>query len=310
MSASNETVQEPVKPSPLPKRQWDEISVDFCGPMPSGEYFMVVISDYCRYPVVEKLNSVSAQAVIPLLERIFGLFSIPNVVKTDNGSPFNSHTFSEFADQLGFKHRKITPLHPKANGTAEAFMKPLVKCMKTALASGQNYKSELNKFLMNYRSTPHPSTGVSPFELMFNRKMKTKIPQFPVPPSRSRKYVNERDTKVKQKNKYYADKRNKAKASALRPGDKVLVKQQVRNKLDTPFSPVPGSVVSRKGSMVTVRYKDRILTRDASHLKPVLALPPSHDDIVRQEIAVHQPVQQPLRRSSRERKPPRKYDND
>ncbi|KAH3821374.1 hypothetical protein DPMN_123138 [Dreissena polymorpha] len=109
-----------------------------------------------------------------------------------------------------------------------------------------------------------------------------------------------------QKNKYYADKRNKAKASALRPGDKVLVKQQGRNKLDTPFSPVPGSVVSRKGSMVTVRHKDR--TRDASHLKPVLALPPPHDDIVRQDIAVHQPEQQPLRRSSRERKPPRKYD--
>ncbi|KAH3772476.1 hypothetical protein DPMN_173816 [Dreissena polymorpha] len=62
--------------------------------------------------------------------------------------------------------------------------------------------------------------------------------------------------------------------------------------------------------MVTVRHKDRILTRDASHLKPVLALPPSYDDIVRQEIAAHQPVQQPLKRSSRERKPPRKYDND
>ncbi|KAH3844853.1 hypothetical protein DPMN_087119 [Dreissena polymorpha] len=60
--------------------------------------------------------------------------------------------------------------------------------------------------------------------------------------------------------------------------------------------------------MVTVRHKDRILTRDASHLKPVLASPPSHDDFVRQEIAVHQPEQQPLRRSSRERKLPRKYD--
>ena len=310
MSASNETVHEPIKPSPLPKRQWDCISVDFCGPMPSGEYFMVVICDYCRYPVVEKLNSVSAQAVIPLLERIFALFAIPNVVKTDNGSPFNSHTFAEFADQLGFKHRKITPLHPASNGTAEAFMKPLVKCMKTAAASGQNYKSELSKFLLNYRSTPHPSTGISPFELMFNRKMKTKIPQFSVPPSRNRNYVKERDAKVKQKNKQYADKRNKARTSTLRPGDKVLVKQQVRNKLDTPFSPVPGSVVSRKGSMVTVRHKDRTLTRDASHFKPVLDLPPSQDDNVRQEIAVQQPVQQPRRRSNREKKPPRKYGND
>jgi len=308
MSASTETMQEPVKPSPLPKRgQWDEISVDFCGPMPSGEYFMVVICDYCRYPVVEKLNSVSAQAVIPLLERIFGLFGIPNVVRSDNGSPFNSHIFADFAAQLGFKHRKITPLHPRANGTAEAFMKPLVKCMKTASASGQNYKSELTKFLLNYRSTPHPSTGVSPFELMFDRKMKTKIPRFSVPPSHYRKYVKQRDAKTKQKNKQYADSRNKAKPSTLRPGDKVLVKQQVRNKLDTPFSPIPGNVVSRKGSMITVRHKDRTLTRDASHFKPVLDLPPSRaDNVDLQETA----VKQPLRRSVRERKPPRKYDND
>ncbi|KAH3857520.1 hypothetical protein DPMN_100129 [Dreissena polymorpha] len=116
--------------------------------------------------------------------------------------------------------------------------------------------------------------------------------------------------KSTRKNKYYAHKRKKAKASALRQGDKVLVKQQVRNKLETPFSPVPGNVVSRKGSIGTVRHKDRILTRDASHLKPVLALPPSHDDIACQEIDVHQPVQLPLRRSSRERKPPRKYDNE
>ncbi|KAH3754495.1 hypothetical protein DPMN_189170 [Dreissena polymorpha] len=110
--------------------------------------------------------------------------------------------------------------------------------------------------------------------------MKTNLPQFSLPPSRKRKYVKERDTKVKQKNKYYADKRNKAKASALRPGDKVLVKQQMRIKLVHRFRQFP-EVVSRKlkGSMVTVRHKDRTLTRDASHFKPVLALPLSHDDL-------------------------------
>ena len=35
---------------------------------------------------------------------------------------------------------------------------------------------ELSKFLMAYRSTPHVSTGASPYFLMFGREMRTKLP--------------------------------------------------------------------------------------------------------------------------------------
>ncbi|XP_053403127.1 uncharacterized protein K02A2.6-like [Mercenaria mercenaria] len=300
MSASPSTTQEPIKPSPLPKQPWDEVSVDFCGPFPSGEYFMVVICDYSRYPVVEKLHSLSAQTVIPHLEKLFSLFSIPSVVKTDNGSPFNSQIFSDFADRFGFKHRKITPLHPMANGTAEAFMKPLVKTMKTASASGKNFKTEISSFLMNYRSTPHPSTGLSPYELMFNRKMKTKLPQFSV--FRKDKYVRERDTKAKMKNKRYADIRRKTKYSTIKPGDKVLVKQNIRNKLDTPFSSSVGKVIPRKGSMVTVQHNDRTITRDISHFKPVNSF---NDSDQRKSSSDADGTS--LRKSGRKRRPPRRF---
>ncbi|XP_018096942.2 vomeronasal type-2 receptor 116 [Xenopus laevis] len=44
------------------------------------------------------------------------------IIKTDNGPTFNGHTFQQFAGYLGFKHRKITPLLPKANGIVEIFM--------------------------------------------------------------------------------------------------------------------------------------------------------------------------------------------
>ena len=267
MSASPQTTPEPIKPSPLPKKPWDEISIDFCGPFPTGEYFMVLICDYSRYPLVEKLRSLNAQNVISHLERIFGMFSIPNVVKSDNGAPFNSSEFAQFADSIGFKHRKITPLAPQANGTVEAFMKPLVKTMKTATASGKNFKSTLTVFLMNYRSTPHPSTGLSPFEIMFNRKMKTKLPTYSTPIKDTS--IRKRDTHIKQKNKKYADERRKAKSCTLKPGDPVLVKQPKQNKLTTPFSHNWGYVVRRKGSMVTARYEDREITRDASHFKLV-----------------------------------------
>lgn len=49
-----------------------------------------------------------------------------------------------------------------ANATAEAFIKPLVKAMKTSNVLRQNNKAELSKCLLNYRSTLHLSTEFSP----------------------------------------------------------------------------------------------------------------------------------------------------
>lgn len=63
-------------------------------------------------------------------------------------------------------HRRITPLWPQANSEVESFMKPLLKAIQTAHAEGRNWRRELQKFLMNLRSTPHTTTDVSPAELL------------------------------------------------------------------------------------------------------------------------------------------------
>jgi transposase InsO family protein len=87
-----------------------KISIDFCGPFPSGYYLMVFIDEYSRYSVVETLTSLTAKSVITLLDKTFSIFGIPKELKSDNGPPFNSQEFRKFADNMGFKHRKITPL--------------------------------------------------------------------------------------------------------------------------------------------------------------------------------------------------------
>ena len=76
---------------------------------------MVVMDEDICYPIVEILKSVSHRCVIPWLDQIFSMFSIPEVVKTDNGPPFSSDHFRQFASYLGFYHRKITPHWPRAN---------------------------------------------------------------------------------------------------------------------------------------------------------------------------------------------------
>jgi hypothetical protein len=70
--------------------------------------------------------------VIPKLDQIFATMGTPEIVKTENGPPFNSQEFSRFADTLGFEHKKVTPLWPRANGEVERLVRTFKKTGKVA----------------------------------------------------------------------------------------------------------------------------------------------------------------------------------
>ena len=40
----------------------------------------------------------------------------PQRVDWDNGAPFDSEEFARFAEHEGFKHHRIAPEYPRANG--------------------------------------------------------------------------------------------------------------------------------------------------------------------------------------------------
>ena len=42
-----------------------------------------------RYPVVEPVKSTSINHVLPVLDRIFLMFGVPEIVKSDNGPPIS-----------------------------------------------------------------------------------------------------------------------------------------------------------------------------------------------------------------------------
>ena len=175
-SAVIDTRKEPLQMSEMPKAPWTEISVDFAE-LPRGGYLLVIVDDYTRYPEVELVPSTSSKAVIPVLDRVFSTFGIPEIVKTDNGPPFSSKEFSQFSAYLGFKHRKITPYWPRANGEVERLMRTLKKHLRTSSADGIPIKQGLYKFLRSYRATPHSSTKIAPAQAMFGRTFRTRIPE-------------------------------------------------------------------------------------------------------------------------------------
>ena len=50
----------------------------------------------------------------------------------------------------------------QANSEAENFMKPLIKTIRAAKTEKIDWKKELYTFLLNYRATPHSTTGYPP----------------------------------------------------------------------------------------------------------------------------------------------------
>ena len=211
---------------------------------------LVAIDEYSRFPEVEITRSTSAYSTIPKLDKIFSTHGIPEVVKSDNGPPFQSSEFKSFAEYTGFQHRKITPEWPQANSEVERFMRTLEKAIRCVILEGKVWKQELYRFLRSYRTTPHSSTGVSPATALFNRNIKTTLPENKEA-SKSDRTMREADARAKFRMKQYADKRAKAKSSNLQPGDIVMIKQRRTNKYYTPYQPMAYEVVARQGPMIT-----------------------------------------------------------
>lgn len=312
LASTDRNIVEPLRMSEIPEDALDLVSLDFCGPFPDGKYLLIYLDEYSRYPIVKIVNSLCAKTIIPVLDEIMSEFGIPKVLKSDNGPPMNSQQFAEFAKNMGFKHRKITPMWPQANAEVERFNKSICKAIRAANTEGIPLKQAMFSYLRNYRATPHASTKHAPFELFFGRPMGTKLPSLPAKQKKkaSQKKVKMNDAKAKEKMKVYADKRRNARDSNLKVGDRVLVQQEKRNKLSTPFDPRPYEVIDKKGSMITAQREDKKITRNSSKFKTVLN-PPDLPGTTDQEIDIQpaslpeeNPTEPEPRKSGRIRKPP------
>lgn len=229
-----------------------------------GEELIVVIDDHSRFPIVEQVKSTSFKNVRPILNRILSTFGIPKVIRSDNGPPFNGADFAAFAEEMGFEHRRVTPGWPEANGEAERFMRTLGKVIKTAKADNQPWPEELNKFLRNYRATPHPATGAAPAELLFGRLPESRLP-----------HLQQHDAIYKRKLKEAADQQRQVREPDLKPGDKVLLRRadSISNKTDPVYESAPYSVTKINGTMITARNQQKEITRNVSLFKKLLIRP-------------------------------------
>ena len=269
LASVNSNPTPPMQLRDTPDRPWQHCSADYKGPIAGKYYFHVLIDNYSRWPEVVMVTSTGFDKLHDKLEDSFNTHGIPDSITHDNGPCYNSGNWRKFAKTWGFNIRPCTPEHPQSNGIAERFMGVLVKVVHAAVASGQDPKVAVRRRLLNYRNTPHPSTGKTPAELMIRRQIKTRLPMLMKPTMEAvDKEAKAMDRQAREKRKKRFDSAKHAKVQEIKTGDRVLAKQQ-KTSINPPFDPKPYTVTEVKGTQVTAKRGGKEMKRNKVKMKVV-----------------------------------------
>lgn len=253
----------PMKMRELPSGPWKELAIDFMATGSFGKKLLVIVDYYSRYVDIRIQNGETAAETIGSLQEIFPILGYPESLTTDNGEPFVSGEFQDFCKNWAIKLIHTPPLYAQANGLVERVNRGIKKRLQISNIEGRKeWKSDLLvNYLVMYRSTIHKTTGKSPYELMFGRKMKEKIPFFNGNVVQTDDEVREHDQDQKRKIKQRADASRGAKESDLEVGDKVFLKSKPGEKLTPNFNPEMYTVQERKDGDCEVKSDENGVVR-------------------------------------------------
>ena len=248
---------------------------DHWGPTQFGDHDLVVIDGLTRYLEAVVVRGTSAEDNIHALSEIFSRHGVPNILHSDNGSPFNgrdSHLLQQCFKNIGIQH---LPNHsakdPEAIGLVDAFMKHIKKLFHTSSVSHTDPYLALHNHLLQMRATPHPSTA----ELLFRRKFLTKLPDMRQNPVQTRPDIlatRATDARAKERMKHYKDNPSSVKPHKIHRGDRVLLKQKT-TKHRSVYDPQPYIVTRTWGTQIEGQRGGVIKRRDAQRWKKIHNLP-------------------------------------
>ncbi len=188
------------------------LHVDYAGPF-MGKMFFVLIEAHSKWMDVYPVNSATSATTIECLRNSLCNHGLPELIVSDNGTCFISAEFKEFLHKNGVRHVTSAPYHASSNGLVERAVQ-IVKTMLKKTVDG-TIATKLSRVLFSYRITPQTTTGLSPAELLYGRKLRCSM-DF-IHPDLTRK-INEQQ----QKQKVYHDK--KARERNFCVGDPVLTR--------------------------------------------------------------------------------------
>lgn len=153
------------------------VSVDFLSleTARSGMSNILVMMDhFTRYavavPTVDQTAVTTATVLWKYFIQSFGGFS---QLHSDQGPNFESKVIKELCSLYNIRKSHTTPYHPAGNGQCERFNRTLLSMLGTLRDDQkEDWDQHVAELVQAYNNTPHPSTGYTPYFLMFGRHAK------------------------------------------------------------------------------------------------------------------------------------------
>jgi len=158
--------KEPMKSLPIPSGPWQLISQDIF--TFHGDHYLLTVCHFSDWIEVDKLEDLLSATVVEKTKAHFSRFGIPAICHTDNGPQFACAEYENFAKAYSFRHTTSSPYHPQGNGRAEA----AVKLVKTMMKKSNDFHIAM----LHYRNTPPKGHTYSPAQRMLLRRTRTTLP--------------------------------------------------------------------------------------------------------------------------------------
>jgi hypothetical protein len=140
---------------------------------PEGHKGLLVIIEFVsKYVWATPIKSKNAEEIAEKLLVYIALFGPSKEILSDQGTEFNNKVVEQLMKATGVVHRVTSAYNPRTNGQTERMNYVLVESL--AKFTGENnldWPKWLPYVLLSYNTKVHSSTGFTPFELMFGRKM-------------------------------------------------------------------------------------------------------------------------------------------
>ena len=128
--------------------------------------FLITVDVYSKWIDAQIVGKNISYMTIEHLRTLFATQCIPEVVVTDNSTPFTSTEY--FTRKNGIHHVLVSPYYPSSNGLTERAIKTFKQRTKKA-SNGGSIESRMARMLFQYQTTSHSTTGVASAEWFFGQ---------------------------------------------------------------------------------------------------------------------------------------------
>ena len=208
----------------------------------NGTENVLVFTDvFTKFAVaIATKDQTAATVVHHLMTAWIPHYGVPLRLHSDRGKSFEAAILTKLCSAYNIKQSRTTPRHPSGNGQVERFNRTLINLLRSLEEEEKcqwpRYLAEATFF---YNSTPHATTGQSPYTMLFGRQPRLPLDIFlnsDLQPSSTaedklkshleRLEVLRQVARDRTEKRHAAEDTNrpvKTRVTPLQPGDKVLL---------------------------------------------------------------------------------------